>query len=176
MISINGKQILWLFKIALLSFIIVICQLLIIPHLSIYDAVPSLALTFITLISLAFGLEAGIPVGLSMAIIYHNFLYKPTFLFDWCIVPLIAAFIKPALSLEREAIWIIQVGLCSFLIELINLLFMLLSHQSLELDGNSIGFSLANLFLIPLMNIILAVPVLALIKKTFSISDFDYSK
>lgn len=169
MTLINSKNIIWLLKIIVFALLILLLQLMLIPKLNFWGAVPSLPLTLIILVTLLFNVEAAIPLAVSMAVVFYQFLYKPTFLFNWLIAPIFAKYVNPPLSLGRESIWIIQVGLCSFLLELINI-FVLSMSSGMEMFTNN----LPNLFLVPLMNSLLAIPILFILKKLFNISDYSH--
>ncbi len=166
MTFLSSKNFLLVAKWFFITAIIFILQLYLAPLLACKGVVPNFLLSLIILAALTFGLETALPIAVLTASIFQHFLYDQYFFISWLLAPFLAIFVYPQLGFSRKVINIFQVAFCTFYIELINTLLLSFSRGL-----NSISENYLILIGSPLLNVLVAVPILFLIEKVFQIEE-----
>jgi hypothetical protein len=158
----TSKKILKTFKWFAIIFVVFLLQLFLMPTLSVYAVVPNLPLTLIIIVALNFGFETSLPFSLIFILLQKNFLYDNTFFISWLIAPFLAVYTYPQLALGRYVLLCLQVALCTVYVELINALLF-----SFKQGLNIVAENYWIIILSPLMNALLALPLIWLLDVLF---------
>lgn len=147
-------------------FIFFFAQLSLMPVWSFKEVVPNLLLVLIITTAFKFGLETALPTALFFSYLQSFFLYDGFFHLSWIIVPFLTIYLKPDWNFSLNVMIVLQIILGSFYTELINSFFYSFSYGI-----NSFANNYWILLLSPVLNGLLALPVIFVLDKVFNLED-----
>lgn len=166
MILLNSKKSQFLIKWVCIFTVALIFQICLAPLLMVKEISPNFICTIIILSALIGDLEISLPFALVSTLTISSLLHDHYFFFSWLILPFLAIYTLPKISIDKNIMRVLQVILCSLYVELINAFFISMPY--------GINFLLDNywiLLITPLWNGLIAIPLNIILSSIFNFGE-----